>query len=407
MSETSSKRRDGSVTQVGPDKYRLRFRVPGYGRQSATLTDVTRQHAEDELVLTLAKVRRGEWEPPAPAIIPPANIGETMTLEDFAWRWYAGRARGLAENSQRKYRTWMRLHLLASPLGHLPLVAIDVAEVDDYRDARLAAGAAPSSVNGELTLLGQILDSALERRHIARNPMRVNARNRKARAKRPRLPHLSSAGEIVALLEAAGELDREAPFDKRHVPRRTIVATLVFAGLRIGELCALHWRDVDLPNRRLHVRAGKTAAATRTIDLEPVLLDELGAWAARCRNVEPDAFVFASKTQKYAIAATNVRARVVGAAVQRANENLRAAGLAELPRVSPHGLRRTYVSVMLATGKDIKVTMDQVGHADSAMTLETYGRVMRYRDGERDELRALLEGIELEPLEAPAPAAEA
>jgi hypothetical protein len=39
---------------------------------------------------------------------------------------------------------------------------------------------------------------------------------------------------IAALLEAAGELDSEAREGRRHVHRRAILATLTFAGLRIG-----------------------------------------------------------------------------------------------------------------------------------------------------------------------------
>jgi integrase len=242
-----------------------------------------------------------------------------------------------------------------------------------------------------------VLDSALVRELIARNPMRINPRNRKAKAKRPRLPHLSSAGEIIALLEAAGELDAAAPYDKTHIPRRAIISVLVFAGLRIGELTNLRWRDVDLANGRLHVRDAKTHAGIRDVDLVPVLLDELGAWAARCPDTAPDSYVFASKTGRHPIAATNVRARIVGRAVERANEHLREAGLPELPaRFSPHGCRRTYVSILLAIGRDVPYTMQQVGHSDSSMTLETYAKVMNRRAGERDELRALVEGTELE-----------
>jgi hypothetical protein len=45
----------------------------------------------------------------------------------------------------------------------------------------------------------------------------------------------------------------------------------------------------------------------------------------------------------------------------------------------------------------VPYVMRQAGHADSSMTLETYAKVMSYRDGERDELRALVEGsVELE-----------
>jgi hypothetical protein len=50
------------------------------------------------------------------------------------------------------------------------------------------------------------------------------------------------------------------------------------------------------------------------------------------------------------------------------------------------------VSTLLAIGRDVPYVMSQVGHADSSMTLETYARVMSRREGERAELRALVEG---------------
>jgi integrase len=51
------------------------------------------------------------------------------------------------------------------------------------------------------------------------------------------------------------------------VYRRALLATFVFADLRIGELIDLRWRDVDLAGGRITVRAAKTDAGVRTIDL--------------------------------------------------------------------------------------------------------------------------------------------
>ena len=69
------------------------------------------------------------------------------------------------------------------------------------------------------------------------------------KASKPAPVWLDRAEHIAALIDAAGELDREARAD-RQVPRRAILSTLVFAGLRIGELCDLCWRDVDLSGGR-------------------------------------------------------------------------------------------------------------------------------------------------------------
>ena len=53
------------------------------------------------------------------------------------------------------------------------------------------------------------------------------------------------------------------------------LATLVLSGLRIGEALHLRWRDVQLANDRLVVCRSNTAAGERTIDLLPLVHDEL------------------------------------------------------------------------------------------------------------------------------------
>jgi integrase len=46
-----------------------------------------------------------------------------------------------------------------------------------------------------------------------------------------------------------------------------MLAVLVFAGLRISELLALRWRDLDLTAGWLHVAESKTDAGTRSIKI--------------------------------------------------------------------------------------------------------------------------------------------
>jgi integrase len=64
------------------------------------------------------------------------------------------------------------------------------------------------------------------------------------------------------------------------------------------------------------------------------------------------------------------------------------------------GLRHSYASAALALGEDAGYVADQLGHADAGFTYSRYRRTMNRRDGERDRLRALLEG---EPIVLPEP----
>ncbi len=95
------------------------------------------------------------------------------------------------------------------------------------------------------------------------------------------------------------------------------------SGLRIGELIALRWRDVNLADGRITVRASKTDAGARAIDLLPALRDELAAVKADGRP-DPDALVFPTQTGG-PMNPSNVRNRILAPAVERANKRLRKA----------------------------------------------------------------------------------
>jgi len=113
--------------------------------------------------------------------------------------------------------------------------------------------------------------------------VRVNPRNRKARASKPAPVWIDRAQHFAALLDAAGELDAQARRDRQHVFRRAMLSTLMFAGLRIGELLDLRWRDVDLAGGQVTVRASKTDAGRRQVGML-LLHEELNTLKAGGRH---------------------------------------------------------------------------------------------------------------------------
>ena len=204
-----------------------------------------------------------------------------------------------------------------------PLDAITFDRVERYIAAKLAEDdpLAARSINMTLVLLAAILDGAVERELIPRNP--AKGKHRRVRERAPRRTLLDTAEQIAALLAAAGELDAEARRrDRQHICRRAILATLVFAGLRIGELCALRWRDVDLANGWLTRRRGqdgRRAPSGEDPRRAPRRAQECSrALAVAC---DPDDYVFATSTGGRP-GRENMRNRVLRPAVKRASERL-------------------------------------------------------------------------------------
>lgn len=164
--------------------------------------------------------------------------------------------------------------------------------------------------------------------------------------------------------------------------RRAMVATLGCAGLRNTELCRLDWPDLVFAHRKIRVADAKTPAGVREVAMTPRLLEEVLAYRSTIDDIAQDAPAFPTSrgTRRNK---DNLNARVLKPALRRADELRAERGLPALPpAVTVHTLRRTYVSLMLAAGADLRWVQSQVGHEDAKMTLDVYSQVLQRKDRE-------------------------
>jgi len=370
------------------------LRFTAYGkRRYVSLGAVAAGEAERELRHVLADVERGTWQPPR-AVEPPPEPDPVPTFHEYAEEWWTRSEQQLAAETRANYRWRLERHLLPF-FAERRLDEITFDLVESYIAAKLREDEPLSacSINMTVTLLGAILEGAVEWELIPRNPAR--GRGRRVRQRAPRRSYLETAAQIEALLDAAGELDRLAREDRQHVERRVMLATLTFAGLRIGELCRLRWSDVDLASGWLSVSESKTDAGIRRVKIRGALATEL--WAARVRHADAPLDGYAFPTSRGGQhSEDNFRSRVLKAAVERANENLAKQKLASLPEgLTPHSLRRTFASVLYALGEDPGVIMDEMGHTDPGLALRIYRQSMRRGENEKTALRALVDGYQV------------
>jgi integrase len=376
--------------QKGGVVFAIRLQVAGqrqYIRLGRSSDGWDERQAEAALRHALADIERGLWKPSRPEPVP--EIVEEQTFHEFSSAWFEAHKGEWREATRLDYQWQLTDHLLPFFRHHL-LTQITVAEVDRYRTTKanqVKDRLSNTSINKTITRLGQILEDAVEYGIIENNPAKGKRRRLKVSRRPP--AWLDSAEHIEALLSAAGELDREARADQR-VPRRAILSTLVFSGLRIGELIELHWRDVNLADAKITVRTSKTDAGVRRIDILPVLADVLGTHKAGV-PARPEERVFPTLAGG-ALNPSNVRIRILAKAVKRANERLEKVGATPLPGgLRTHDLRHTFASVLVALGTDAGTVMDQIGHTDPAFTLRVYRHPMR--EESKAALRALVEGL--------------
>jgi len=357
----------GVIEPKGGRGWAIRFRAYGK-RRSVTLGTTeegwNRQKAEAELRHVLADVERGIWQPHRPATVEaPADM---PTFHAFASEWMAARRPELRPRTISDYEWALSHHLLPFFKDHL-LPEITVAEVDRYKQAKVRQGKlAPQQINKTLKRLSQILDLAVDYGHLPSNPAASKGGRRRVKETPPSRTWVQPE-QLMALLDAA---------PKRH---RAILATLAGAGLRVGELCALDWRDIDLPTGTLIVRVSKTPTGRREVDLPSGLVTELWTLAATGERTGPDDPVFIGRRGNRQTS-DNVGRRLKSA-IKGANPELERLGIAPISeRVSPHSLRRTYASLRFACGDDPVYVAEQGGWADPAFPIKVYAKAVRRRE---------------------------
>jgi integrase len=186
---------------------------------------------------------------------------------------------------------------------------------------------------------------------------------------------------------------------ERPLAEQALESAELLAGLRIGEALALRWRDVELladPPRLLVSRtwdpASKPEGAERRGLEGPVKNGEEGIVTIGRRLFEAlldhkaassydgdDDLVFPSATGDHSNPA-NIRQRVLQPAIVRANAQLTLDKRPLIPAgVTPHSLRHTYCSLLIAQGEELPTVAAQMRHADISTTLRVYTHVMKHR----------------------------
>lgn len=147
-----------------------------------------------------------------------------------------------------------------------------------------------------------------------------------------------------------------------------------------------------MANARLNVAESKTEAGCRTVDVTPWLLDELKAHKATSRYSELDELVFCT-SKGTPFNRSNVRQRILGGAIEAANEKLKKASKPPIAEgITNHTCRRTFASLLYEAGASPAYVMAQLGHTSSALAREVYARKMERQRETGARMDALIRG---------------
>jgi integrase len=301
----------------------------------------------------------------------PAAGDERQTVAQWLASWLEAAKPTIRVRTWRRYEEYVRLHLVTT-IGRIRLAKLTPQHVQQLYAKKLEEGLSAQTVRHLHAVLRRGLNEAVRQGVIPRNVATI--------ARPPKAPRhemqVLTATQVQTLLDSL-EGDR---FE-------ALYTVALSTGMRLGELLALRWRDVDLTCGRLKVRQTlhylrkggyvfaepKTSGSRRSIDLTAAALHALKRH--RVHQMEQRLAIGAAWQDNDLVFPREDGAPAMDTSITGYHHK-RVLARAGLPTVRFHDLRHTAASLMLAGHVDAKTVSAMLGHASVRITLDVYAHVL-------------------------------
>ena len=309
-----------------------------------------------------------------------------MKLEDLLNLWLEKYAKlSIKPRSYNKYEAFITLHI--NPiLGNIPITEITSNMLQDFILQKLENGNLktnkPLSVNtvfGIVSVLKQAFKLALTLDLIPKDPTVAI-----------KLPQQQEK-EIQALTR--DEQKRIEEYCLKQTKNNYIgIIICLYTGIRLGELLALIWDDIDFEKKFLYIK--KTAYKLKINGKNQMVIDKPKTKKSNRIIPLPDKLInllqlTKNKSTSDYILSTKTNNMVDIRSYQRTFESI--LNKCGIKHYNFHCLRHTFATRALELGMDIKTLSEILGHTNVAITLNRYAHsLLEYKIQEMNKLSSLL-----------------
>lgn len=277
--------------------------------------------------------------------LPPTKKVETpvkvATLAEFWPRFYSTHVLPNNKPSEQWTKTRiMKGHLLPA-FGALTLEEVTTGHVDDYKARLVRLGYKSKTINNHLTVLRTLLRTAVQWRLIAEAPT-----VKLLRVPRQEVVFLDFDEAEAAVAAAEGQI-------------RAMMVFALNTGLRVGELLALRWEDVSIPERRVRVSQNDWQGHVGTPkggQAREVPLNGRALGVIQALRTDGAGLVFRGAD------GGPYRYRSAQLAIEKVSRRVGE------KRFGWHALRHTFASHLVMRGVSLTAVQQLLGHSTQAMT---------------------------------------
>ncbi len=274
--------------------------------------------------------------------------------------------RFLSREEQKLTPEWFstcaaRADLWKDRLGDRDITKLNTADLEDVllelarRNPKTGKPSSKKTLTEYRNIISRVFSFAIQNRVLSFDPTKYLTVEKTAK-----ITHRD------AITDAQINLIRNTPH-----PAQLPCLIMIFAGLRLGELAALTWSDVDLNaatilvNKSYNFRSGvikspKTAAGTRTVPIPPPLME-----------------ILQSAPRVSLLVAPNGKTRwTYSVWIYHLEQYSKRLGFP----VSAHVLRHTCCTLYYEAGIDVLTAQRWMGHADPSTTMKIYTHLRNQKE---------------------------
>ncbi|MHA6481312.1 site-specific integrase [Paenibacillus sp. strain BS8-2] len=313
------------------------------------------------------------------------------TFKEFTEEWlkyYA--ATGEVKNGSVRVRK-SRVNKLLTYFSAAPLTSITRQQYQDMLISLKSEGLANETIMSTHATAKLIFKRAMELNLIKHNPTDYSKVPRHAVTvddieNATEIPKYLEKEELARFLAAAKEHGRDFDY--------AIFMVLAYTGLRVGELIALKWSDINLENMTISITKTydnennntkayqlvppKTLASIRVVEFDETLKTVFEKHAVHLKEKK---MRYRNRFYDKNFVFPNVGPKYPGYPLVQKTVEERMRRLLELGEMNteftPHSLRHTHTTLLAEAGATLAETMERLGHKDDKTTRLVYLHVTK------------------------------
>ncbi|ASA21791.1 site-specific integrase [Paenibacillus donghaensis] len=319
----------------------------------------TKREADDKMLELRNEVNSGQYSAP-----------KTLTVANFIEDWLKS-DRILQVNETTYYSNCLSFKNHIKPkIGNVRLQNLTPMQCQKFVTGLHEEGYARNTIDRIVAVVKRALDKAKLYKIIKENPMRNVT-----------LPKFVKLEMKIWTIEQTKHFLRVAKDCRFYCA----YALALYCGLRMGEISALRWQDIDIDKKEITINqtlvnfgktiknGAKTASGVRKVSMPNILIEILKKQQIKYeetkdrlgdRFIDMDIVIFNIKNGKTVFPGN------LSCAYRKDLEK------AQLPHIRFHDLRHTHATILIMENVNVKIISERMGHSKVGITLDTYSHVI-------------------------------